>query len=149
MHLFALYQSPETSRNNSKQSFICVFFFLYVSMQEVKLVQNLPRYYLNGPNSQEQPIYFIWTPILFDAFRISGFSASGSWTKITYSYVNESNAGAMDVGTGVFTAPLAGTYQFIIQATEVSHFLLLRHNMTVFYLLTSMSYIMHYICNIC
>ena len=28
----------------------------------------------------------------------------------------------MDIGTGMFTAPLAGTYQFIIQAFKVSHF---------------------------
>jgi len=52
--------------------------------------------------------------VWFDAVRTSDFTAS-TWTTITYSNVEESNAGAMDVGTGVFTAPLAGTYQFIIQ----------------------------------
>merc|ERR1719491_1420363 len=57
--------------------------------------------------------------VWFDAWRISNVEAS-SWTKITYSNVRESNAGAMDVGTGVFTAPLAGTYQFIIQAYKYS-----------------------------
>ena len=54
---------------------------------------------------------------------------------MTYLYVKESNAGAMDVGTGVFTAPLAGTYQFMLQVYNVSHILLLTHNMTFFYLL--------------
>ena len=33
--------------------------------------------------------------------------------------------------TGVFTAPLAGTYQFIMQAKKVSHFLLLTLNLTI------------------
>jgi len=58
--------------------------------------------------------------VWFDAWRTSNFDGSGDWTKITYSYVRKSNAGAMDVGTGVFTAPLAGTYQFIIQVCTFS-----------------------------
>merc|ERR1719483_408293 len=56
--------------------------------------------------------------VWFDAWRSgSGFSASG-WTPITYQYVRESSAGTMNNGTGVFTASLAGTYQFFIQATK-------------------------------
>ena len=53
--------------------------------------------------------------------------------KITYSEIREASSysGAMDVGTGVFTAPLAGTYQFIIQVRTVSHFLLLTHNLII------------------
>merc|ERR1712021_28356 len=58
---------------------------------------------------------------------MGSFSASNSgctqgictWTTITYQYVRESsNSGAMDIGTGMFTAPLAGTYQFIIQVAK-------------------------------
>jgi len=57
--------------------------------------------------------------VWFDAVRTSSLFPS-DWTTITYSYVRESNAGAMDVGTGVFTAPLAGTYQFILQVFKFS-----------------------------
>merc|ERR1712037_283278 len=53
--------------------------------------------------------------VWFDAVRTTSLDIS-SWTNISYTNVSESNAGAMDVGTGVFTAPLAGTYQFILQA---------------------------------
>merc|ERR1712037_1030517 len=55
----------------------------------------------------------------FDAFRTSSFDPSG-WTTIPYDDARKSSSysGAMDVGTGVFTAPLAGTYQFIIQACQ-------------------------------
>jgi len=55
----------------------------------------------------------------FDAFRESSFDASGNYKTITYEYVSQStNYQAMDKDTGVFTAPLAGTYQFFIQATK-------------------------------
>merc|ERR1712123_15621 len=57
--------------------------------------------------------------VWFDAWRTSNMetgTGSASWTNITYTDVRESSSGAMDVGTGVFTALLAGTYQFIIQA---------------------------------
>jgi len=67
--------------------------------------------------------------VWFDAWRTSSFSASNTcngngdgqctWTTITYQNVRESsNSGAMDIGTGMFTAPLAGTYQFIIQVAK-------------------------------
>jgi len=58
--------------------------------------------------------------VWFNAVRESSLSVS-TLTKITYSHVRESNAGVMDVGTGVFTAPLAGTYQFFIQAYKYSN----------------------------
>jgi len=62
--------------------------------------------------------------VWFDAWRTTNMETGSasltqhSWTDITYTDVRESSSysGAMDVGTGVFTAPLAGTYQFIIQA---------------------------------
>ena len=66
-------------------------------------------------------------------------------TKITYSYVRESNTGAMDVGTGEFTAPLAGTYQFTIQAYKVSHFLLLTHKLTILLFTYTCMFIMMYV----
>merc|ERR1711935_1048419 len=57
----------------------------------------------------------------FDAVRESSVSASGSWTTITYEKVRQStNYQAMNKGTGVFTAPLAGTYQFFIQVLKSS-----------------------------
>ena len=73
--------------------------------------------------------------VWFDASRTSRFNASNTWTTITYQNVRESsNSGAMDIGTGIFTAPLAGTYQFIIQAAKVSHFLLLTQDCHNFHL---------------
>ena len=99
---------------------------------------------------RNNPFIFIWTPFLpdnlkkttfytfllflFDASRTSSFKANNTWTTITYQNVRESsNSGAMDIGTGIFTAPLAGTYQFIIQAAKVSHFLLLTHNLIILF----------------
>jgi len=59
--------------------------------------------------------------VWFDAIRESNFDAFQFWTKITYDNVRQStNYQAMNKGTGVFTAPLAGTYQFIIQAYKYS-----------------------------
>ena len=59
--------------------------------------------------------------VWFDAVRKSSVEPSG-WTTITYDNVEESSSysGAMDKDTGVFTAPFAGTYQFIIQAEKDS-----------------------------
>jgi len=59
--------------------------------------------------------------IWFDAIRESNVDASSTWTKITYTNVRQStNYQAMNKGTGVFTAPLAGTYQFFIQVWKWS-----------------------------
>merc|ERR1711971_60185 len=58
--------------------------------------------------------------VWFDAVRTSSLTPSG-WTKITYSYVRESKAGTMDIGTGVFTAQLAGTYQLMVQVAKDSN----------------------------
>ena len=78
----------------------------------------------------KETFYTFWL-FLFDASRTSNFEGTGDWTKITYSYyyASSSYAGSMDVGTGVFTAPLAGTYQFFIQVQNVSQFLFLTHNL--------------------
>jgi len=58
--------------------------------------------------------------VWFDAYSIPNVEASGNYAIITYSNIREASSysGAMDIGTGVFTAPLAGTYQFIIQAMK-------------------------------
>jgi len=58
--------------------------------------------------------------VWFDAVRKSEFNdatGNGYYKTITYTDVRESTykSGAMDKETGVFTAPLAGTYQFFIQ----------------------------------
>jgi len=55
--------------------------------------------------------------VWFDAVRTSNFEAS-SFTTITYTNVTESSNSGLDIGTGMFTAPMAGTYQFIIQVTK-------------------------------
>jgi len=56
--------------------------------------------------------------VWFDAVRKSSFDASGSWKVITYNAVRRSSSYsyAMSTSTGKFTAPLAGTYQFFLQA---------------------------------
>ena len=55
------------------------------------------------------------------------------WDTVTYT--NAAGGGsfpnAMDVNTGVFTAPLDGSYQFIAQVQKVSDFLLLSQNSLV------------------
>jgi len=58
--------------------------------------------------------------VWFDAYNIYSVEASGNYAIITYSNRREASSysGAIDIGTGVFTAPLAGTYQFIIQAMK-------------------------------
>jgi len=56
--------------------------------------------------------------VWFDAWRTTELDTSNAWKTITYTNVRESNSGAMDIGTGVFTAQLAGTYQFMIQVAK-------------------------------
>merc|ERR1712051_598902 len=60
-------------------------------------------------------------PVWFDAYRKSSFSAS-DWTILPYTDVKEASSyqNSMDITTGVFTAPLDGTYQFIIQVEKRS-----------------------------
>jgi len=55
--------------------------------------------------------------VWFDAVRDSNFDAAGSYRTITYSSIREASSylGALNTGTGIFTAPLAGTYQFLLQ----------------------------------
>jgi len=59
--------------------------------------------------------------VWFDAWSTSSIDTSYTWKTITYTDVRESssNSGAINSGTGMFTAPMAGTYQFIIQVTKV------------------------------
>ena len=54
--------------------------------------------------------------VWFDAWRTT-FADAGT---LTYEYVRRASSypNAMDINNGVFTAPLAGTYQFIIQVAK-------------------------------
>jgi len=58
--------------------------------------------------------------VWFDAYSIDNVDTSDNYAIITYSNIREASSysGAMDIDTGVFTAPLAGTYQFIIQTMK-------------------------------
>ena len=64
--------------------------------------------------------------------RTDSFSANG-WKTLTYTDARRATSypNAMDINTGVFTAPETGTYQFIIQVAKVSNFLLLSKNITI------------------
>ena len=59
-------------------------------------------------------------------YRNSNFDTS-NWKTIRYTDARRSSSfpNAMNKYTGVFTAPLTGNYQFILQAHKVSLFLLL------------------------
>jgi len=61
----------------------------------------------------------IENPVWFDAYRTSRFDASG-WKTLTYTNARKASSypNAMDIDTGVFTAPETGTYQFIIQVVK-------------------------------
>ena len=50
------------------------------------------------------------------------YKTSGTYMIITYDDVDGSYGNGMNTGTGVFKAPKAGVYQFIIQAYKVSNF---------------------------
>jgi len=62
----------------------------------------------------------IENPVWFDAYRTSSFSTSSSWKTLTYTNARKASSypNAMDIDTGVFTAPETGTYQFIIQVVK-------------------------------
>ena len=55
-------------------------------------------------------------------YRNSTFTASNSYIPLTYDVIRQSSetTGSLDIATGVFTAPLEGTYQFTMMATEVN-----------------------------
>ena len=63
----------------------------------------------NLKKAREQLKISIW----FDAFRTStDFENTNAWGTITYTGLRESGGSGMDINTGVFTAPLAATYEF-------------------------------------
>ena len=61
--------------------------------------------------------------VWFDASIEASFDASDDWEILTYTNIRiaSSYQNAMDIDTGKFTAPLAGTYQFIIQVFKSSN----------------------------
>ena len=60
--------------------------------------------------------------VWFDAYLERWFDASDDWEILTYTNLRKASSyqNAMDIDTGKFTAPLAGTYQFIIQVFKSS-----------------------------
>ena len=66
----------------------------------------------------EEAIEQLKISIWFDAYRTSvDFeNTSGPWETITYTGLREGGSSGMDINTGVFTAPLAATYQFHYEA---------------------------------
>ena len=54
--------------------------------------------------------------------RTSVFTASESYIPLTYDVIRQSSetTGSLDIATGIFTAPLGGTYQFAMMALEVT-----------------------------
>ena len=66
----------------------------------------------------EEALEQLKVSIWFDAYRTSvDFeNASGPWETITYTGLRESASSGMDINTGVFTASLAGTYEFHYEA---------------------------------
>ena len=66
----------------------------------------------------EEAIEQLKISIWFDAFRTSTDFENTSlpWKTITYTGLRESDSSGMDINTGVFTAPLAATYEFHYEA---------------------------------
>jgi len=62
----------------------------------------------------------IENPVWFDAYRTSSFDVSSSGKTLMYTNARRASfyPNALDINTGVFTAPETGTYQFIIQAAK-------------------------------
>jgi len=62
----------------------------------------------------------IENPVWFDAYRTNTFSTTNEWKTLTYTDARRASSypNAMDINTGVFTAPETGTYQFIIQVEK-------------------------------
>jgi hypothetical protein len=66
----------------------------------------------------EEAIEQLKISIWFDAYRTSvDFENTAvPWKTITYTGLRESGISGMDINTGVFTAPLAATYEFHYEA---------------------------------
>jgi len=64
----------------------------------------------------------IENPVWFDAYRTSSFYTSDGYKTLNYTDARRASSypNAMDINTGVFTAPETGTYQFIIQVEKYS-----------------------------
>ena len=61
--------------------------------------------------------------IIWLLYRTSPFTASNSYIPLTYDVIRQSSetTGSLDIATGIFTAPLEGTYQFSMMAIEVNN----------------------------
>ena len=61
--------------------------------------------------------------IIWLLYRTSPFTASNSYIPLTYDVIRQSSetTGSLDIATGIFTAPIKGTYQFSMMANEVSN----------------------------
>ena len=53
-------------------------------------------------------------------YRTSSFTASNSYIPLTYDVIRQSSetTGSLDIATGIFTAPIKGTYQFSMMVSN-------------------------------
>ena len=95
---------------------LCLFVLsIQVDAAKKKLLKKLAKELgYNLEKAIEQLKISIW----FDAFRTSTDfeNTAVPWKTITYTGLRESDSSGMDINTGVFTAPLAATYEFHYEA---------------------------------